>query len=113
MAQYNIDGMAKGLIFGFIAGSVVGAVLALLYAPKTGKEFRADLKERAGDLADEAQEYLSRAKTKAVEIINDGKRKSDSLISDARKRADSIMGDAEKIMTEARAKNSGEGQRPA
>ena len=42
MAQES-DGMAKGLIVGFIAGSIVGAAIALLYAPKAGKELRAIL----------------------------------------------------------------------
>lgn len=30
-------------IFGFLAGAAVGAVAALLYAPKTGQEFRTEL----------------------------------------------------------------------
>jgi len=60
MAQEN-DGMAKGLIAGFIAGSIVGAAIALLYAPKAGKELRADIKEKASDLMDDAQEYMARA----------------------------------------------------
>ena len=57
MAQEN-DGMAKGLIVGFIAGSIVGAAIALLYAPKAGKELRADIKEKTSDLMDDAQEYI-------------------------------------------------------
>ena len=105
MADDN-DGMARGLIIGFIAGSIFGGVLALLYAPKTGKELRANIKEKAGDIAEEAQEYVSRAQTKAVEIINQGKEKSASLVSDARKRAESIMGDAERILAEARGKSN-------
>jgi gas vesicle protein len=31
------------LIFGFLAGVAVGAVAALLYAPKSGQEFRTDI----------------------------------------------------------------------
>ena len=34
------SGLGKGLFVGFIAGGVVGAVLALLYAPKSGSELR-------------------------------------------------------------------------
>lgn len=30
-------------IFGFLAGAAVGAVAALLYAPKSGQEFRTEL----------------------------------------------------------------------
>lgn len=104
MANEN-DGMAKGLIIGFIAGSVVGAVLALLYAPKSGKELRADIKEKTNDLVDKGEEYIAHAKSKATEIINEGKKKSDSLLSDARKQANSLMGDAERILSDARTKS--------
>lgn len=101
MAHEN-DGMGKGLFVGFLAGSVVGAVLALLYAPKTGEEFRADIKKRSGELAGDAEEYLERARKKAVEIVNEGKERSETLVSDARKRAESLMDDAQRIMNEAK-----------
>ena len=101
MAQEN-DGMAKGLIIGFVAGSIAGAAIALLYAPKPGKELRADIREKAGDLVDDAQEYVERAKTKAVEVINEGKRKASTLVDDARRQADSLLGDANRIMSGAR-----------
>jgi gas vesicle protein len=106
MAQEN-DGMAKGLMVGFFAGTIVGAAIALLYAPKAGKELRADLKEKAGDMMEDAQEYMARAKTKAVEIINEGKQKAATLVDDARRRADNIMGDADRIINDARSKNEG------
>jgi gas vesicle protein len=106
MAQEQ-DGIAKGLIVGLIAGSIVGAAIALLYAPKPGKELRADLREKAGDLMDNAQEYVARAKTKAVDAINESKEKAAILVDDARRQAHSLMGDAERIMNEARKGDSG------
>ncbi len=107
MSEEN-DGMAKGLIVGFIAGSVVGAVLALLYAPKTGKELRADIKQKTGEFIEEADDYLTKAQKRATEIINEGKQRSQVLISDARKRAESLLGDAERIISDARSKGSSE-----
>ncbi len=103
MAQEN-DSMAKGLIVGFVAGSIIGAAMALLYAPKSGKELRADLREKTGDIVEDAQEYISRAKSKAVDIINESKAKASTLVDDARRRADSLLGDAERIMNDARSK---------
>ena len=104
MADENNDSMAKGLIVGFIAASVVGAVLALLYAPKSGKEFRRDIKDKTNELVDKGEEYLAKARNKASEIMTEAKKKSDTLISDARKQANSLMGDAERILTDARSK---------
>jgi len=111
MADDNNDGMARGLIVGFIAGSLVGAVMALLYAPKAGKELRRDIKEKTGELVDMGEEYLAKAKSKASEIMTEAKKKSDSLISDARKQANSLMGDAEQILSNARTKKGEEGTR--
>ena len=105
------DGMAKGLIVGFLAGSIVGAVLALLYAPMAGKELRADIKQKGGALADDAEEYLTRARKKAVDIVNEGKQRSDTLIDDARKRAETLKADAQRIISEARGKAGSESSR--
>jgi len=98
------DGMAKGLIVGFLAGSIVGAVTALLFAPMTGREMREDIKKRGGELGNEADEYLARARKRAVDIVNEGKERSETLVSDARKRAETLMEDAQKIMSDARGK---------
>ena len=38
------NNMAKGLMIGFLAGGIVGGIIALLYAPKSGKELRNDIK---------------------------------------------------------------------
>ena len=110
MAQDD-DGMSKGLIIGFVTGTIVGGVLALLFAPKTGRDFRADLKTKAGDLAGDAQQYVNRAKSKATDIINDSRAKSDTLVSDARRHANTIMGEAEKILSEARKRVGGDPQK--
>jgi len=110
MAQ-DEDGMSKGLIIGFVAGSIVGGVLALLFAPKAGHEFRSELKSKAEGLADDAQTYVKRARSKATEIINDSRAKSDTLVSDARRHADTIMGEAEKILSDARKRVGGDPQK--
>lgn len=102
----NDDDSKTGLLIGFLAGAVVGGIIALLYAPKPGKELRADIKNKAGEAIENADEYISAAKHKAVDIINEGKKKSEGLITEAKKRAESLLGDAEKILTDARSKGS-------
>ena len=98
----NDENNKSSFLVGFLAGSVIGAIVALLYAPKPGKELRSDIKTKAGEIADNAEEYVSAARNKAVDIINEGKRKSEGLITEAKKRAESLLGDAEKILTEAK-----------
>jgi gas vesicle protein len=101
MAEEN-DGLVKGLLIGFIAGSAIGAIVALLYAPKSGKEMRADIKVKASDFKDEVADKLRQARSKAVDIINEGKRRSDEIITEAKTRAGHILTDADKMLSDAR-----------
>jgi gas vesicle protein len=96
--------MLKGLVIGLMAGGAIGAVLALLYAPKSGRELRADIKERADDFMGNADEYMQNVKTRAGEIVSEAKRRSETLISDAKKKADTLLSDADKIISDARLK---------
>ena len=102
MADQDENGTTKGLLLGLLAGGIIGAVVALLYAPKPGKELRADIKNKAGEFMDDAEEYITMARSKAVDIINEGKKRSEHLITEAKKRAESLLGDAEKILSDAR-----------
>jgi gas vesicle protein len=97
---------AKGLLIGFITGGIVGATIALLYAPKSGRELRSDIRLKKDELLDDTSEYLQIAKTKASDMINEGKRKSEELISDARKKANTLIGDANTILNDAKEKAS-------
>jgi gas vesicle protein len=52
----------SSFLVGFIIGAIAGVAIGFLYAPKAGKETRAILKEKAGQLKDKASEMFSRAK---------------------------------------------------
>lgn len=96
--------VSKGLLIGFLTGSIVGAAVALLYAPKSGKELRQDIKGKTDELLDEAEKYLDVAKEKASIIYNDGKKKSEQLVAEAKVKADVLIKDAEKVFTDAKEK---------
>ena len=101
------NGLVKGLLIGFLAGSAIGAVLALLYAPKSGKELRADIRQKTDDLLEDAEGYARAARAKASEMMTDAKRRSDQLISDAQKKANTLIEDADKILTGTHQKVTG------
>jgi gas vesicle protein len=94
----------KGLLIGFFAGGALGAAIALLFAPKSGKELRKDIKEKGEEYIDDAEKYISQARVKAVDMINEGKRRSERLIKDAKDKSDHIMKDAEKVYKDAKDK---------
>ena len=104
MASENNSG--SSIFLGFLAGGAIGAILALLYAPKTGRELRNDIKSRTDEYLDEADKYIAEARNKAKVLINDGKKKSEKIINDAKEKSEAILKDAEKVFNDAKAKAS-------
>jgi gas vesicle protein len=52
----------SSFLIGFIIGAVAGVAIGFLYAPKAGKETRALLKDKAGEIKNKAGELFSRAR---------------------------------------------------
>ncbi len=59
---------AIGLSIGLLAGAVAGGVIALLYAPKSGKETRKMIKDQTRDVVDTVKEKTSGV----IEVFKDG-----------------------------------------
>jgi gas vesicle protein len=86
---------SNGLGKMFFIGGLIGAGLALLYAPKSGKETRKGLRrglhkanEKAHDLRDQAEDILMEGRKKAkalrhqaADILDEAKATADQLIS--------------------------------
>lgn len=102
--QNEENGMGKGLLIGFLTGAAVGSILALLFAPKSGKELRDDIKTKSQDFIEDADLYIVKAKDKASQLINEGKKKSEKLVAETKEKVDTLLGEAEKILSEARDK---------
>jgi gas vesicle protein len=64
---------ANGFIVGLFAGTLIGAGLGLLLAPKSGAEMRRQLRSRAGDLADAAEDTYRRAADTATDYAQRGR----------------------------------------
>lgn len=64
-------------ILGTIIGAAAGVVAGVLTAPKSGKETRADIKNKAMELKDEAADHADKAKTKLDETVDSVKNKFD------------------------------------
>lgn len=105
------DKLAKGLLVGFLSGAVVGGVLALLYAPKPGRELREDIRRKGGELAGDVEGFLRDAQMKSKELINEGRQVSTSLINDAKAKADSLLKDAETMLADAKKRVGDESSR--
>ena len=81
------QGNSAGTVFlSFLAGAAVGAGLALLYAPKTGRELREKIGELTDDAVGKIKTYANEAQEKIKSTIEDGKeviREKKSILSTA------------------------------
>jgi gas vesicle protein len=81
------NGFGSGsILMSFLLGGLVGAGLALLFAPKSGSDTRQMIKEFAGDVKDKTQHYVEDVKGKVSSGIDKGKglyQEKKSMISSA------------------------------
>lgn len=87
----------KSFLLGVVAGGVVGSLIALLYAPKSGKRLRRDIIDKKDEMIGDAEHYIEATKAKASKLISDGKKKAEAMIDDAVKRAEQISKKAESM----------------
>ena len=93
------NGIGKGLLVGFFIGGVVGAVTALLLAPKSGRELRDDLRSKADDAVRKFSDTAARAKDFAQNITDE----SNDVFQESNELFDETVGHAEKITDAFRA----------
>lgn len=74
-------------LVGFIVGGLTGAVVALLFAPQSGEETRALIKDKSIELRDKAQVGAEEAYARAEELATDARHRAEELATDARARA--------------------------
>ena len=56
-----------------VVGAIAGAIAGLLFAPKSGKETRADIKEGTVKAKKEAEKQYGKAKTEATKKVKEAK----------------------------------------
>jgi gas vesicle protein len=67
----NGDSFFKGFIF----GSIVGGVLGVLLAPKSGREIRDELGEEAGKIFEHSKSDFENARKAAMQSFEEGRDK--------------------------------------
>ena len=65
----NEGGGGGSFVMGLLTGTVLGAGLGMLFAPKSGSELRGQISEQAGNIANQAQEGYRRASLARGEAV--------------------------------------------
>jgi gas vesicle protein len=92
MSHDDANGRNSGSTFliGFIAGSMLGAGLALLFAPKPGDETRREVAERAQRVSEKAREGLGSASDRVAQFAERGKAMYQTAAEKAREAAQAV-----------------------
>lgn len=80
-------------LVGFIVGGLTGAVAALLFAPQSGEETRALIKDKSIELRDKAQITAEEAYARAEAAAKEARARADELAKEARARAEQLAGE--------------------
>ncbi len=80
-------------LVGFIVGGLTGAVVSLLFAPQSGEETRALIKDKSIELRDKASVSAEAALARAEEIAAEARARADELAADLRTRGTSAYED--------------------
>jgi len=73
----------SGFFKGFLFGGVIGAIAALLLAPKTGREMREDISKRSRELKDDIELTLEQAVKRAEDILTESQQKLEHFRNEA------------------------------
>ncbi len=77
-------------LVGFVVGRLTGAVVSLLFAPQSGEETRALIKDKSIELRDKAQVTAEEALARAEAMAADARKRAEELTHEARARAEQL-----------------------
>lgn len=80
-------------LVGFIVGGLSGAVVALLFAPQSGEETRALIKDKSIELRDRAQQTAEEALARAEATAAEARARADELARQLKERGQTVYED--------------------
>lgn len=89
---------------GLVIGGLVGAAVALMLAPQSGEETRAQIRQRSIELRDQAYEAADDARRRAEEAAVEARSRAEKLAAEARARADELQERGKTTIAEQREK---------
>ena len=70
MAEERYEGSSSNLLF-FLVGGLAGAAIALLYAPRSGRETREMLSEKLGEATDRGRDLKDQVMARSRELMDE------------------------------------------
>lgn len=83
---------------GLLTGALAGTVLALLYAPDTGKNTRDKLSYQLSNYRDELNDLIEQLRAEKQHLISEAKDKGDKVVLEAKQKADDLIKEVEGLL---------------
>ena len=96
------DSEIGSFLTGFIIGGLVGAAVALIMAPQSGEETRAQIRQPSIELRDQANTYGEDARHRAEEAAAAARNRAEKLAAEARAKGEELAEKGKGIVTERR-----------
>jgi gas vesicle protein len=84
--EFNMEEQEKSQVHffkGLLIGGALGALAGVLFAPKSGKKLRSDIKEKGREILNGGKEIYADASTKAKDIFEEVKHQAKDLKEEA------------------------------
>lgn len=78
-------------LVGFVVGGLTGAVVALLFAPQSGEETRALIKDKSIELRDQASQSAEELLARAESAASEARTRAEDLAKEVRTRGKSAI----------------------
>lgn len=91
-------------LLGFLVGGLTGAVVSLLYAPQSGEQTRAVIKEKAIELRDKTTDTLEETYNRAEIAASDAVEKAQELIKLAQEKSSELVEKGQVVLEETKEK---------
>jgi len=82
MNSYTQERRDNGFVIGLLAGTCLGAGLAMLFAPGSGSDLRQQMADTAKDLGERASHQYQQVSTRVGEAVEDVTRKGQDVRDD-------------------------------
>jgi gas vesicle protein len=104
--QQQDNSFTKGMVIGALLGGAVGALTALLFAPKPGTILRREIADKSADIYHDvyskASDFVRDKSQDVATFVNEGKARAEELVNSTKEQAGHLLYEAENLIREAR-----------